>query len=159
MAETTFPVTSLGKKMLEEERHRLMHVERPLVVNAIEVARANGDLSENADYSAAKERQSFIEGRIQEINAKLAMAQEIDPATIKLDKIVFGATVKVTDVDKDETHTYQIVGIDEADVKLGKIAYSSPIAKALIGKTEGDEVIVNAPKGQITYEVVHIQYI
>jgi len=136
-----------------------MTVERPSVIKAIEHARSNGDLSENADYSAAKERQSFIEGRIQEINGKMALAQVIDPSTIKSDKIVFGATVKLLDVESDETITYQIVGVDEADVKNGKIGVTSPIARAMIGKTEGDEVIVVAPKGKISYEVVEISYL
>ncbi len=154
-----FPMTVHGKKMLDDELRHLTAVERPAVVKAIEHARSNGDLSENADYSAAKERQGFIEGRIQEINAKIAGAQVIDPKTIKSEKIVFGATVKLVDTDKDEEVTYQIVGVDEADVKGGKIGITSPIARAMIGKTIGDEVVVNAPKGKITYEVVEIEYV
>lgn len=153
------PMTVHGKKLLDDELRHLTAVERPSVVKAIEHARSNGDLSENADYSAAKERQSFIEGRIQEINSKIANAQVIDPKSIKSEKIVFGATVKLVDPDKDEEVTYQIVGVDEADVKNGKIGITSPIARAMIGKTIGDEVIVNAPKGKITYEVVEIEYI
>ena len=152
-------MTVHGKKMLDDELRHLTAVERPAVVKAIEHARSNGDLSENADYSAAKERQGFIEGRIQEINAKIAGAQVIDPKTIKSEKIVFGATVKLVDTDKDEEVTYQIVGVDEADVKGGKIGITSPIARAMIGKTIGDEVVVNAPKGKITYEVVEIEYV
>jgi transcription elongation factor GreA len=158
MAADKVPMTILGKKMLEDELRNLLSVERPTIVKAIEVARANGDLSENADYSAAKERQSFIEGRIQEINAKIAMAQVIDTKAIKSEKIVFGATVKLLDVEKDEKVSYQIVGVDEADLKLGKVGITSPIARALIGKSVGDEVIVNAPKGKLSYEVIEISY-
>lgn len=153
------PMTVLGKKLLDDELKQLMTVERPSVIKAIEHARSNGDLSENADYSAAKERQSFIEGRIQEINGKMALAQVIDPSTIKSDKIVFGATVKLLDLESDEKITYQIVGVDEADVKNGKIGVTSPIARAMIGKSEGDEVVVVAPKGKISYEVVEISYL
>lgn len=152
------PMTVNGKRLLDEELKKLMYVERPAVIKAIDIARSNGDLSENADYSAAKERQSFIEGRIQEINAKIAMAQVIDPTTISSEKIVFGATVTLLDAETEENVTYQIVGVDEADVKNGKIGITSPIARALIGKLEGDEVIVNAPKGKFTYEVVSIKY-
>lgn len=151
-------MTVNGKRLLDEELKKLMYVERPAVIKAIDIARSNGDLSENADYSAAKERQSFIEGRIQEINAKIAMAQVIDPTTISSEKIVFGATVTLLDAETEENVTYQIVGVDEADVKNGKIGITSPIARALIGKLEGDEVIVNAPKGKFTYEVVSIKY-
>lgn len=152
------PMTLNGKRLLEEELRQLLSVERPTVVKAIEVARANGDLSENADYSAAKERQSFIEGRIMEINAKIAAAQVIDPKTIKSDKVVFGAQVKLLDVEKDEKVAYAIVGVDEADAKSGKISITSPIARALIGKTVGDEVVVNAPKGKYSFEILEINY-
>ena len=152
------PMTINGKRRLEEELKVLLTVERPTVIKAIEVARANGDLSENADYSAAKERQSFIEGRIQEINAKIAMAEVIDTKAIKTDKIVFGANVKLLDVDKDEEVTYQIVGVDEADAKQGRVGITSPIARALIGKTVGDEVVVHAPKGKFSYEVIEVSY-
>ncbi len=158
MAEDKVPMTVHGKRLLEEELRHLLSVERPSVVKAIEVARENGDLSENADYSAAKERQSFIEGRIQEINAKIAMAQVIDPKTIKTEKVVFGAQVKLLDVEKDENVAYQIVGVDEADAKAGKISITSPIARALIGKSVGDEVVVNAPKGKFAYEIVEVSY-
>lgn len=158
MAEEKFPMTVLGKRLLDEELKNLMTVERPTVIKAIEVARGHGDLSENADYSAAKERQSFIEGRIQEINGKLARAQVIDPSQIKSDKIVFGATVVLEEQESGKKVTYQIVGVDEADAKSGKIGITSPIARALIGKQEGDEVIVHAPKGQIHYDVIKIQY-
>ncbi len=152
------PMTVVGKKKLEDELKHLMTVERPDVVKAIEIARGHGDLSENADYSAAKERQGFIEGRIAEINGKLASAEVIDPTKIDSDKIVFGATVSLEESESGTPVTYQIVGIDEANVKDGKIGITSPIARALIGKEEGDEVIVNAPKGQIEYEVVRVEY-
>ncbi len=151
-------MTINGKKRLDEELKHLMTVERPTVIKAIEIARGHGDLSENADYSAAKERQGFIEGRIQDINGKLARAQIIDPSAIKSDKIVFGATVIVEEQESSKKLTYQIVGVDEADIKSGKIGITSPIARALIGKTEGDEVVVHAPKGQVRYDVIGIRY-
>lgn len=158
MPDEKIPMTVVGKKALDEELKRLMTVERPSVVKAIEIARGHGDLSENADYSAAKERQSFIEGRIQDINGKMARAQVIDPTTIKSEKIVFGATVLLEDQDSGNRVTYKIVGVDEADVKNGKVGITSPIARALISKTAGDEVVVHAPKGQIRYDVIHIRY-
>ena len=151
-------MTINGKTRLDEELKHLMTVERPTVIKAIEIARGHGDLSENADYSAAKERQGFIEGRIQDINGKLARAQIIDPSAIKSDKIVFGATVIVEEQESSKKLTYQIVGVDEADIKSGKIGITSPIARALIGKTEGDEVVVHAPKGQVRYDVIGIRY-
>ena len=152
------PMTINGKRLLDEELKRLITVERPSVIKAIEIARGHGDLSENADYSAAKERQGFIEGRIQEINAKLAAAQVIDPAAIKSDKIVFGATVELNDQENDKEVTYKIVGTDEADLKQNKISINSPIARALIGKKSGDEVVVNAPKGAIHYDILEVRY-
>jgi transcription elongation factor GreA len=152
------PMTVLGKRMLEDELRQLLSVERPAIVKAIEIARGHGDLSENADYSAAKDRQSFIEGRIMEINAKIATAQVIDTKSIKSDKVVFGAQVKLLDVEKDEKVEYAIVGVDEADAKSGKISITSPIARALIGKTVGDEVVVNAPKGKYSFEILEISY-
>ena len=158
MAEDKVPMTVHGKRMLDEELKRLTTIERPTVVKAIEVARGHGDLSENADYSAAKERQGFIEGRIQDINGKLARAQVIDQPQIKSEKIVFGATVILEDQEAGSKTTYKIVGVDEADVKSGKIGITSPIARALIGKSEGDEVVVDAPKGQIRYDVIKIRY-
>jgi transcription elongation factor GreA len=158
MSEEKFPMTVLGKRLLEEELKHLMTVERPTIVKAIEVARGHGDLSENADYSAAKERQGFIEGRIQDINGKLARAQVIDPSSIKSDRVVFGATVVLEDQGTQKRMTYKIVGVDEADIKNGKIGITSPIARALIGKSKGDEVIVHAPKGQIHYDVIEICY-
>src|SRR5579885_1253846 len=158
MAEEKIPMTLSGKRKLEDELKQLMVVERPAVIKAIEIARGHGDLSENADYSAAKERQGFIEGRIQDINGKLARAQVIDPSTIKSEKVVFGATVVLQDQDGGKKVTYQIVGVDEADIKNGKVGITSPIARALIGKAEGDEVVVHAPKGQIHYDILEVRY-
>ena len=160
MADDKFPMTLKGKLLLDEEIKHLTYVaERPIIVAAIEHARSLGDLSENADYSAAKERQGFIEGRIQEINAKYARAQIIDPSIIKTDKIVFGATVILEEEDSGQKITYQIVGADEADVKRNKVSITSPLARALIGKKEGDGVEVNAPRGVINYSVVEIRYV
>jgi len=159
MSDDKIPMTVEGKRLLEEEVKYLTQVERPKIVAAIEHARSLGDLSENADYSAAKERQGFIEGRIQEINAKFARAQVIDPSAIKSDKIVFGATVQLEEQDTGNPITYKIVGVDEADIKKNKISITSPLARSLIGKSEGDEVEVNAPKGKIHYSVVEIKYV
>ena len=150
------PMTPTGKKLLEEELKELLSIQRPAVVKAIEVARGHGDLSENADYSAAKERQSFIEGRIQEINGKLIRSQVIDSSVIKTDKVVFGATVELEEQESTKKVVYQIVGVDEANIKAGKIGISSPLARALIGKQVGDEVIVHAPKGKIHYEIIKV---
>lgn len=158
MAEEKVPMTLEGKKAIEEELKHLTQVERPKIVAQIERAREHGDLSENADYSAAKERQGFIEGRVQEINSKIARAQVIDVAAIKSDKIVFGATVVLEEQDSGSNITYKIVGVDEADIKKNKIGISSPLARALIGKKEGDEVELHAPKGKINYNVVEIKY-
>ena len=159
MADDKVPMTLKGKLAIEEELKFLTQVERPKIIAAIDHARSMGDLSENADYSAAKERQSFIEGRVQEINSKIARAQVIDPSTLKTDKVVFGATVIVEEQDTGAKITYQIVGVDEADLKKNKIGISSPLARALIGKKEGDEVEVNAPKGRILYSVIEIKYL
>jgi transcription elongation factor GreA len=153
-----FPMTVEGKKLLEEELRHLTTVERIQNIAAIETARAHGDISENADYSAAKERQSFIEGRIQEIGSKLAQAEVIDVSTIKSDRVVFGASVEVEDQESGDTKTYKIVGVDEANVQKGKIGITSPLARALIGKQEGDEAVVHAPKGKIHYTVISISY-
>src|SRR3954447_622628 len=142
MSDDKIPMTVLGKRALDEELKQLMSVERPAVIKAIEIARGHGDLSENADYSAAKERQGFIEGRIQDINGKLARAQVIDPTGIKSDKVVFGATVIMEEQESGKRMTYKIVGVDEADIKNGKVGITSPIARALIGKTAGEEVVV-----------------
>lgn len=158
MTEDKIPMTVEGKRLLDEELKRLMTVERPSVIKAIEVARGHGDLSENADYSAAKERQSFIEGRIQEINAKLARAHVINPSTIKVAHVVFGAKVLLEDQENGKQVHYQIVGVDESNIKNGKVSISSPIARALIGKREGDTVVVNAPKGDVQYDILKIQY-
>ncbi len=151
-------MTVEGKRLLDEELKRLMTVDRPAVIKAIEIARGHGDLSENADYSAAKERQGFIEGRIQELNSKMAMAQVIDPSTIKSDKIVFGATVVLCEQDTEKEVTYKIVGVDEADVKKNKISINAPLARALIGKKAGDEVAFQAPKGTVHYDVLEIRF-
>ncbi|KQP44234.1 transcription elongation factor GreA [Pseudorhodoferax sp. Leaf274] len=157
---TTFPVTRRGAEALKAELHRLKTVDRPFIINAIAEARAQGDLSENADYDAAKDRQGFIEGRIQEIEGKLSVASVIDPAALNAGgKVVFGATVDLEDEDSGQAVTYQIVGEDEADLKLGRINISSPIARALIGKGEGDSAEVQTPGGLKHYEVVSVRYI
>jgi transcription elongation factor GreA len=158
MDNKIFPITVEGKRMLEEELKQLLSVERPSVINAIEVARAHGDLKENAEYAAAKERQSFIEGRIQHVNAVIAGAQVIDPKTLNYPHIVFGATVKLSDTDSGAEVTYKIVGMDEADIAKNKISIGSPIARALIGKKKGDEVKVSTPKGSTTFEICGIEY-
>jgi transcription elongation factor GreA len=156
----TFPITKRGAELLKAELHKLKTVERPGVIQAISEARAQGDLSENADYDAAKERQGFIEGRIQEIEGKMSIAQVIDPSGIQADgRVVFGATVELEDEDTGDRVKYQIVGEDEADLKLGLINISSPIARALIGKEEGDTAVVQAPGGERAYEVVAVHYI
>jgi transcription elongation factor GreA len=153
MSTDKLPLTIRGKAKLEEELKRLIHVERPNVIKAIEEARSHGDISENAEYEAAKERQGLIEGRIGEIQGQLAGAEVVDPAQIKSEKIVFGATVALVDLDSEEEVTYQIVGVDEADVKLGKISILSPLARSLIGKVTGDTVQVKSPKGEKEFEV------
>ncbi len=156
----TIPITKRGAEKLKAELHRLKTVDRPWVINAIAEARAQGDLSENAEYDAAKDRQGFIEGRIQEIDGKLSAAQIIDPAGLDAGgKVVFGATVQLEDEDSGDRVTYQIVGEDEADIKLGFINIGSPIARALIGKVEGDTAEVQAPGGIRHYEVVAVSYL
>ena len=153
------PMTVEGAQRLKVELQRLKTVERPIIIQAIAEARSHGDLSENADYDAAKERQGFIEGRILEIEAKLANAQVIDPALLDDDgRVVFASTVELLDIGSKETVSYQVVGEDEADIKLGKISYSSPIAKALIGKSEGDVVEVRTPGGVKEFEIVGVKY-
>lgn len=149
------PLTVRGKRLLEEELRRLMSVDRPETIKAIEEARAQGDISENAEYDAAKERQAMIEGRIAEIQGKLAGAEVVDPAQISADRIVFGAHVVVQDVENEEEITYQIVGVDESDVKEGRISILSPLARSLIGKRAGDVVEVHSPKGAREYEVLN----
>ena len=156
----TIPITKRGAELLKEELHRLKTVDRPWVINAISEARAQGDLSENAEYDAAKDRQGFIEGRIQEIESKLSIAQVIDPSSLNAEGlVVFGSTVELEDESTGEKVTYQIVGDDEADLKLGLINVSSPIARALIGKEEGDSAVVQAPGGQKRYEIVAVSYV
>ena len=154
------PLTVTGAQKLKTELHRLKTVERPSVIAAIAEARSHGDLSENAEYDAAKERQSFIEGRIAEVESKLANAQIIDPTQIDADgRVVFGATVDLEDLGSGDAVTYQIVGEDEADIKHGKISVSSPIARALIGRSEGEVAEVQAPGGVREYEVLSVRYV
>ena len=154
------PLTVQGAEQLRAELHRLKTVERPAVIAAIAEARSHGDLSENAEYDAAKERQGFIEARIAEVEAKLANAQVIDPGLLDADgRCVFGATVDLEDMDARQVMTYQIVGEDEADLKQGKISISSPIARALIGKYAGDVAEVQAPGGVREYEILDVRYI
>ena len=153
------PMTVTGAQRLKAELQRLKTIERPAVIQAIAEARSHGDLSENADYDAAKERQGFIEGRISDIESKLANAQVIDPAALDADgRVVFGSTVEIEDVDSRERNVYQIVGDDEADIKEGKISVNLPIARALIGKTEGDVAEVQAPGGLRNYDIVGVRY-
>jgi transcription elongation factor GreA len=154
------PLTTNGAELLRAELHNLKTVERPNVIAAIAEARSHGDLSENAEYDAAKERQSFVEGRIAEVEFKLGNAQIIDPRQLDAEgRCVFGATVDLEDLESGETVTYQIVGDDEADIKQGKISISSPIARALIGKFAGDVAEVQAPGGVREYEVLDVKYI
>jgi transcription elongation factor GreA len=154
------PITLRGAEMLRKELHRLKTVERPNVVAAIAEARSHGDLSENAEYDAAKERQGFVEGRIAEIEGKLANAQIIDPAALDADgRVVFGSTVDLEDADSGQKVAYQIVGDDEADLKDGKISLNSPVARALIGKFGGDVVEVQTPGGRREYEILDVRYV
>ncbi len=156
----TIPITRRGADKLKTELHRLKTVDRPSVITAIADARAQGDLSENAEYEAAKDRQGFIEGRIQEVESKLSMAQVIDPTTLEAGgRVVFGATVELEDEATGEVVKYQIVGEDEADLKLGLVNISSPIARALIGKEEGDTAEVVAPGGIRHFEIVAVNYV
>jgi transcription elongation factor GreA len=154
------PITTKGAQRLRAELEELKSVKRPAVIQAIAEARAHGDLKENAEYHAAREQQGFIEGRIKQLEAELSNAQLIDVSTLDAgDKVVFGATVALADVDNDEEKTYQIVGDLEADIKQGMIAISSPVARALIGKHEGDTVTIDAPAGQREYEIVSVRYL
>ncbi len=156
----TIPITTRGAQKLKTELHRLKTVDRPWVINAIAEARAQGDLSENAEYEAAKDRQGFIEGRIQEVEGKLSAALVIDPSTVDAGgRVVFGATVELEDESSGDVVRYQIVGEDEADLKLGLVNISSPIARALIGKEEGDTAEVQAPGGTRRFEIVAINYL
>jgi transcription elongation factor GreA len=153
------PITRHGAELLRAELHRLKTVERPKVVAAIAEARSHGDLSENAEYDAAKERQGFIEGRLAEVEGKLGHAQIIDPKLLDADgRVVFGATVELEDADSGEAVTYQIVGDDEADLKHGKISLNSPVARALIGKYAGDVAEVHTPGGKREYEILDVRY-
>ncbi len=156
----TVPITVRGAQLLKDELQQLKHKERPAVINAIAEARAQGDLSENAEYDAAKERQSFVEGRIAELEGKLSAAQIIDPTLLDADgRVVFASTVTLEDLESGDKVTYQIVGDDEADLKQKKISISSPIARALIGKYAGDTAEVQTPGGVREYEVLEVQYI
>ena len=157
---STLPLTVRGAERLQAELHRLKHVERPAVINAIAEARAQGDLSENAEYDAARERQGFIEGRIAELDSTLSNAQLIDPTSINADgRVVFGATVEIEDLESGDKVTYQIVGDLEADIRHNLISVSSPVARSLIGKGEGDVVDVKAPSGVREYEIISVKYI
>ncbi|EQC51681.1 transcription elongation factor GreA [Bacteriovorax sp. DB6_IX] len=152
------PITKAGHDAVQAELDHLIKEVREELKVTIGEARELGDLKENAEYHAAKEKQSQVEGRIAQLQGIIATAQVIDPATVSADRIVFGATVTILNVDTDESHTYQIVGESESDMKQGKISYNSPLGKALIGKEEGDTVIVRAPKGNIEYEVEEFEY-
>ncbi len=154
----SFPMTPRGQQLLKDELKHLKDVERFAVVKAIEIARGHGDLSENAEYDAAKERQAFVEGRIRELEAKLAMANVIDTSKLSGNKVVFGATVTVSDAETDDEQTYRIVGEDEADIKAGRISISAPVARALIGKKVGDTVSVRTPKGLRELEIVTVKF-
>jgi transcription elongation factor GreA len=156
--KNVLPITLRGKKKLETELKKLISEDRPAVIRDIESARANGDLSENADYDAAKERQAWIEARIQDIQNHLAGAEVIDTALLKSETVIFGANVKITDLEEEKEVNYQIVGPDEADVKAGRVSIVSPLARALVGKKKGDVVLVSAPGGEKEYEIVKIWF-
>lgn len=156
----TIPVTKIGAEKLKIELHQLKTVDRPWVINAISDARAQGDLSENAEYEAAKDRQGFVEGRIQEIEGKLSVAQIIDPSEMDAGgKVVFGSTIELEDEESGNKVIYQIVGEDEADIRHGRVNINSPIARALIGKDEGDSVEFQAPGGLKRYEIIAVMYL
>ena len=153
-------MTLAGAEKLRAELSELKQVKRPAVIAAISEAREHGDLKENAEYHAAREQQGFIEGRIKDIEAKLSHAQIIDVTTLNANgKVVFGATVVLLDINTDEEKTYQIVGVDEADIKINKISVSSPVARALIGKEEGDEVVMEVPGGTHEFEILEVRYV
>jgi len=152
------PVTPEGFQKIQEELEKLLKVDRPKNIQAIAEARAHGDLSENAEYHAAKERQSFLEGRIQELQAKLAMAEVIDPSKISQSRAAFGAKVKVLDIGADEEYVFILVGAEEADVRQGKISISSPVGRALLGKEVGDSVVIKAPARTMEYEILEITF-
>ncbi|HEU5056979.1 MAG TPA: transcription elongation factor GreA [Kofleriaceae bacterium] len=151
-------MTPLGTERLKAQLKQLMEVDRPANARAIEIARGHGDLSENADYSAAKEEQAMIEARIQQLNAKIALAEVIDPTTLSGERVMFGATVTIEDEDGEEK-TYTIVGDDEADLKLGRISISSPVARGLIGRSVGDTAILQTPKGKKEVEIVDVKWL
>jgi transcription elongation factor GreA len=154
------PMTLAGAEKLRAELSELKQVKRPAVIAAISEAREHGDLKENAEYHAAREQQGFIEGRIKDIEAKLSHAQIIDVTTLNANgKVVFGSTVVLLDINTDEEKTYQIVGVDEADIKINKISVSSPVARALIGKEEGDEVVMEVPGGTHEFEILGVRYV
>jgi len=153
-----YPMTTVGHAALEEELKQLKTIERPEIIQAISVAREHGDLSENAEYHAAKEKQGFIEGRIQELESKMSLAQVIDVSKLDSETVTFGATVTIVNEDTDEESAYQIVGEDEANIKDGKVSITAPIARALIGKEVGDSVEVNAPGGSKAYEIIAIDF-
>lgn len=152
------PMTREGRDKLAAELKQLKSTERPNVIKEIATAREHGDLSENAEYDAAKEKQAFIEGRIQELEDKLARAEVIDPAEIDSDQIKFGATIELLDMESEEKKKYQLVGGEEADVKEGRLSIQSPIAKALLNKKVGDEVTIKVPKGEVEYQILSIKY-
>lgn len=154
-----YPMTVQGAAALQEELTRLKMIDRPAVTAAIAEARAHGDLKENAEYHAAREQQGFIEGRIQDIEGKLSNAQVIDISKVPhTGKVIFGSTVEIEHIETEEVKTYQIVGDDEADFKIGKISVNSPIARGLIGKEEGDEAVIETPGGLVTYEIISVSY-
>jgi transcription elongation factor GreA len=153
-----FPMTPLGNDRMKAQLKQLMEVDRPANARAIEIARGHGDLSENADYSAAKEEQGMIEAKIQQLNAKIALAEVIDPTTLSGERVMFGATVTIEDEDGEEK-TYTIVGDDEADLKLGRISISSPVARGLIGRSVGDTAVLQTPKGKREVEIVNVQWL
>jgi len=153
------PMTKVGYDKLNDELKHLKFVDRPEIVAAIEEARAHGDLSENAEYQTAREKQSFIEGRIQDLEAAISRAQVIDPKTLSGDTVLFGSTVQVQDLDNDTKQTYQIVGQYEANLDKGLISFISPLAKALIGKSKGDLIDVNTPKGEKSYEILKVEFV
>ncbi|WP_028844316.1 transcription elongation factor GreA [Thermodesulfovibrio thiophilus] len=152
------PITPAGYEKLQEELDRLIKIERPAIIKAIAEARAHGDLSENAEYHAAREKQSFIEGRIQELQAKLARLDVIDPSKINQNRVAFGAKVRIIDLETDEEKEFHLVGPDEADVKNGKISITSPVGKALVGKEVGDQVTIKAPARTFNYEIISISF-
>ena len=155
----SYPVTKKGYELLKKELKQLINTDRTAVVNAISTAREHGDLKENAEYHAAKEQQGFIEGRIQELNAKLANANVIDIERLSGDKVIFGATVTFENIDTEEVSNYQIVGEDESDIKQNRISISSPIARALIGRSAGETLTIPIPKGKIEIEIIKVEFI